>query len=184
MRWFEQYRRRRTDKKRRRDEKRKQSLRPRIAEAARAVVPSTEHVLIQAVGDVSFLPSAPPTPRWSMRGRLSAMWRSLGRGYRSYIFMTDRHLIVLRQSSQVSADLTVPLARIGGAHCRHNKFVWVPMGYSNVTVPEHVEIWIDVPGDAEVAVRVSRPWLSEAAEFCTTLRAIKEPSDFWEHFEC
>jgi hypothetical protein len=183
MRWVERHRRRRADKKQRRDEKRKQSLRPRIAEAGRAVVPATERVLIQAIGAVSFLPPAPAASPSSMRSRLSTVLHSLGRPYGSYIIATDEHLILLPQRSEGRADLTVPLASISGAWCRHNKFVYVPTGYSSVSIPEHVEIWMYIPGDAErrrLTLKVSRPWLSEAAELCTAFGALKEPSDFWE----
>jgi hypothetical protein len=177
MRWLEQLRRRRDDRKRHRDEKKKQSLRPRIAEAVRTVIPSTGPVLIQAIGDVYFPPWDQPSP-WSVSDRRASAWRS-SHGHRSYIIATDQHLIVVRQRSHGEADLSLPLASIGTTRCRHNPFVYVPMVYSNVMVPEHVEIWIDLPDRAGLRFKVSRPWLSEAKELCATLRAVKEPSDFW-----
>jgi hypothetical protein len=138
----------------------------------------TEPVLIEAIGDVNFPPPDAPTPPSSVFGRLTGAWRS-SRAHKSYIIATDKRLIVVRQRSHGEADLTVPLASVGTARCRRNPFVYAPMLYSNVTVPEHVQIWIELPGSAELRLKISRPWLSEAADLCSTLRASKEPSDFW-----
>jgi hypothetical protein len=176
MRWLEQLRRRRTERKQHRDERKKQYLRPRIAEEVRAVVPKSEPILVQAIGDVNCAPMAQPIPPWPAHDRLAA-WRSSRPRQRAYIIATDQHLILLRQRSQGERELSVPLASIGKATCHRTKPVYAPMVYSNVWYPAHVQLWIDLGGGAQLRLKMFRPWLSEAEDLCRTLRA--EPTGNW-----
>jgi hypothetical protein len=168
MRWLDQRRRLRDEKNKQRDAKEKKALRPRIAEAVHSVVPPAETVRIEAIGRARCSPFDPSGPSMRLRDRLAAVWHNV-RGYRSYIVLTNEHLIVLRRRRPGGHVVTLPRRSIEGATCEHVDRSSTP--FVPGTIEEHFRIYVRASDHMEIRLKLDRPWLTEAADLCEDLRA-------------